>query len=132
MQFKHFLLNLLQSLDKTIKIDEAYPYPMLLIRFIAREKGLAGSDNMEQAKIEEILETLAALENDGMSHMDFIDHLDKILSDMERQLVVNGGEFMVGQKMSMADLGVFVVLNQMKARSRANFPYLNALYIKLY
>ena len=126
MQFTHTLLDLLKSFGKNSQIDLVHP--MTLIRYIAREKGLAGSDNLEQAKIEEILETLAELENDGKSHMEFIAHMDKILFDMEKKLESNGGDFMVGHKMSMADMGVYVVLDQMTVRLRANYPYLSALY----
>ena len=88
----HFLLKLLQSFcEKNNKIDLAYP--VTHIRYIARMKGLAGSDDMEQAKIDDILETLAELEKHGLPHMEFIARLNKILNDLEKQLVVNGGDF---------------------------------------
>ena len=61
---------------------------------------------LEQAKIDDVLETLAELEKNGMPHMPFVARLNKILNDMEKQLVANGGHFMVGHKMSIADIGV--------------------------
>ena len=122
-----FLLNCLQSFcDKNNHVD--LDYPATQIRYIARMKGLAGSDNMEQAKIDDILETLAELEKDGMLHIEFVARLNKILNDMEKQLVANGGHFMVGPKMSIADIGVYVVLDQMSDRARAMYPHLKALY----
>ena len=71
---------------------------------------------MEKAKIDDILETLAELEKDGMLHMEFVTRLNKILNDMEKQLMANGGHFMVGHNMSIADIGVYVVLDQMSDR----------------
>ena len=122
-----FLLKLLQSLDvKNSQIDIAYPTTQ--IRYIARKKGLAGSDDMEQAKIEDVLETLAELEKKGVPHMEFIARLNKILNCMEKQLMANGGHFMVGHIMSIADIGVYVVLDQMSDRVRAMYPHLKALY----
>ena len=122
-----FLLKFLLSFDvKNSQID--FAYPTTKIRYIARKKGLAGSDDMEQAKIDDILETLAELEKNGLSHMEFVARLNKILNDMEKQLVANGGAFMVGHNMSIADIGIYVVLDQMNERTRAMYPYLSALY----
>ena len=122
-----FLLNCLQSFcDKSNPVEFAYPATQ--IRYIARMKGLAGSDNMEKAKIDDILETLAEVEKDGMLHMEFVARLNKILNDMEKQLMANGGHFMVGHNMSIADIGVYVVLDQMSDRVRAMYPHLKALY----
>ena len=127
VNFFHFLLKFLLSFcDKNNQIDLAYPTTK--IRYIARKKGLAGSDDMEQAKIDDILETLAELEKNGMPHMEFVARLNKILNDMEKQLVANGGHFMVGQNMSVADIGVYVVLDQISDRARAMYPHLKALY----
>ena len=83
---------------------------------------------MEQAKIDDILETLAELEKNGLPHMEFVGRLNKILNDMEKQLVANGGAFMVGHNMSIADIGVYVVLDQMSDRARAMYPHLKVLY----
>ena len=124
-----FLLKLLQLIAFVVKnsqIDLAYPAKQ--IRYIARKKGLAGSDDMEQAKIDDILETLAELEKNGLPHMEFVGRLNKILNDMEKQLVANGGAFMVGHNMSIADIGVYVVLDQMSDRARAMYPHLKVLY----
>ena len=122
-----FSIKLFKSFcDKNKHVD--LDYPATQIRYIARMKGLAGSDNMEQAKIDDILETLAELEKDGMLHMEFVARLNKILNDMEKQLVANGGHFMVGHNMSIADIGVYVVMDQMSDRARAMYPHLKALY----
>ena len=40
---------------------------------------------------------------------------------MEKQLVANGGYFMVGHKFSMADIGVSMVLDQMSSIVNENF-----------
>ena len=122
-----FSIKLFKSFcDKNNHVD--LDYPATQIRYIARMKGLAGSDNMEQAKIDDILETLAELEKDGMLHMEFVARLNKILNDMEKQLVANGGHFMVGHNMSNADIGMYVVLDQINERARAMYPHLSALY----
>ena len=48
INFFNFLLKLLQSFsDKNNHVDLVYPSTQ--IRYIARMKGLAGSDDMEQA-----------------------------------------------------------------------------------
>ena len=127
MNVLNFLLALLQSNhNKNNHIHLAYPATK--IRYIARLKGLAGLDDKEQAEIDDILETLSELERDGMPHMEFVALLNKILNDMEKQLVANGGDFLVGHQMSIADIGVFVVLNQLSKGTRAIFPHLSALH----
>ena len=124
-----FRLKLLQSFAFVVKNNQIdLIYPVTSIRHIARMKGLAGSDDMEQAKIDDILETLAELEKHGLPHMEFIARLNKILNDMEKQLVANGGHFLVGHNMSIADIGVYVVLDQMSDRARAMYPHLKVLY----
>ena len=125
--FFDFLLKFLLSFDvKNSQIDLAYPKTK--IRYIARKKGLAGSDDMEQAKIDDILETLAELEKNGLPNMEFVGRLNKILNDMEKQLVANWGAYLVGYNMSIADIGIYVVLDQMNERTRTMYPYLSALY----
>ena len=127
--FNNSLLEVLKSLGvKNSQIDLAYLYPATKIRYYAKMKRLAGSDDMEQAKIEDVLETLAELEKKGVPHMEFIARLNKILNCMEKQLMANGGHFMVGHNMSIADIGVYVVLDQMSDRARAMYPHLKALY----
>ena len=53
---------------------------------------------------------------------------------MEKQLVANGGDFLGGNEMNFANIGVFVVLDQLSKRARSLYCHLSALHdsISLY
>merc|ERR1711992_205043 len=84
-----------------------------ITRFVAREVGIAGKNNMEKFK----------------------GKLDNFIKNMEKLLDENGGEWMVGKGFTWADLYVAVVLNHWTKRcTKMDFesPKLAALSKKVY
>jgi glutathione S-transferase len=100
------------------------PQSMAIARYIARETGLAGSDNLESAKIDAVVDTQEDInelfyskvfhENDGTKKLEelqkflnetlvkHVEHLGKL-----KKAYSQNDKYFVGNKLSWADLFVF-------------------------
>merc|ERR1712061_425392 len=97
-----------------------------ITRFVAREVGIAGKNNMEMAQCDLIAEFCSDMTEAALSihpffmaknatkenRAKFKGKLDNFIKTMEKLLFENGGEWMVGKGFTWADLYVAVVLNQ--------------------
>ena len=90
---------------------------MAIARFIAREVGLAGRNNMEGAQIDEIIDAINDMANAGAKAFFSKDEaamkkhatetIPAGLANIEKRLESRGGQFLVGNAFSWADLHVF-------------------------
>ena len=90
---------------------------MAVARFLAREVGLAGRDNMEAAQIDEIIDAVNDLLSAGAQVFFSKDEAAKKkyatetvpagLANIEARLECRGGQFLVGNAFSWADLHLF-------------------------
>ena len=90
---------------------------MAVARFIARQVGLAGRNDMEAAQIDEIIDAINDLLNASAKVFFSKDEAEKKkfatetipagLANIEARLVSRGGQFLVGNAFSWADLHVF-------------------------
>merc|ERR1719232_1961473 len=85
---------------------------MACARFIAREVGLAGKNSMEQAQVDEIVDIIQDVT------------LPTNLGMLEKKLISRGGQFMVGNALSWADLHVFWYLGDLDNSAISKFPKL--------
>ena len=107
---------------------------MACARFIAREVGLAGKNSMEQAQVDEIVDIIQDLYNawlkfflakDQAALKNFHDvTLPTNLGMLEKKLISRGGQFMVGNALSWADLHVFWYLGDLDNSAISKFPKL--------
>ncbi|XP_071144302.1 glutathione S-transferase-like [Mytilus edulis] len=97
-----------------------------IARFIAREFGLYGTDNMESSKCDVIFETYndvftelikAFFEQDEAKKAEYgkklnTEVLPKFFVFMTKLLKENGGKFLVGSKLSLADIAFFDMVDK--------------------
>ena len=102
------------------------PQSMSIARFLARQFNLAGKDNLEQAQVEAVADTAIDLlnkvgpiiwyqqepEKTAALKQFFANDLPKHLQNLETlaKAYSNGGSFFVGNHLTMADLCVYDVL----------------------
>ncbi|CAF1468381.1 unnamed protein product [Adineta ricciae] len=102
------------------------PQSMAIARFLSKQFQLAGKDNLEQAKVDAIVDTSIDLATKYIPiHMQqdeskkkeelnkfFADELPKHLKNFETlgKLYSNGGQFFVGNYLTFADLEVYDML----------------------
>ncbi|CAF1407822.1 unnamed protein product [Adineta ricciae] len=102
------------------------PQSMAIARFLSKQFQLAGKDNLEQAKVDAIVDTSIDLatkyipihmQQDGSKKKEelnkfFADELPKHLKNLETlgKLYSNGGQFFVGNYLTFADLEVYDML----------------------
>ncbi|XP_072044011.1 hematopoietic prostaglandin D synthase-like [Amphiura filiformis] len=99
-----------------------------IARYVARELKLAGDNNLEMAQCEQVLETFVDITTD-MSPMfvekdevkkaemkkSIYEEKTKIkLKYIENMLAANGGEFFVGKKCTIADLGLMNIVDRIQ------------------
>ena len=90
---------------------------MAIARFLAKEVGLAGRNNLEAAQVDEIVDAVndifqarlnAIFSNDDSQMKKYeTETLPAGLTNIERILQSRGGQFMVGNALSWADLRLF-------------------------
>ncbi|CAF0980901.1 unnamed protein product [Adineta steineri] len=119
------------------------PQSITVARFLAKQFQLAGKDNLEQAKVDAVVDTIADLivkysparwEPDETKKKEllkkfFAEDLDKHLQDLDvlRKLYGDGGPFFVGNHLTLADLYFYNTgqnLLQMDENSLNNYPWL--------
>ena len=96
-------------------------HPNLFCRFLAAEFGLKGKNNLESAHIDEIVDTIEDVinvaikthfETDPAKKAETIAQLNKstilpMLANIEKRLASRGGQFLVGNALSLADIHLF-------------------------
>ena len=90
---------------------------MAIARFIAREVGLAGSNVIERAQVDEIVDSVNEMLEVGAKAIFSKDEelvkkyygetLPKSLSQLERRLIGRGGQYFVGNTISWADIQLY-------------------------
>ena len=90
---------------------------MAIARFIAREVGLAGRNNLEAAQIDEIIDAINDMINTGAKAFFAKDEaamkkhatetIPAGLGNIEKRLEARGGQFLSGNAFSWADLHLF-------------------------
>ncbi|XP_072014440.1 S-crystallin SL11-like [Amphiura filiformis] len=97
-----------------------------IARYVAREFNLAGDNNLEMAQCDQVLETLVDISNDAApigSEKDetkkaelkksiFEEKVKAKLQYLDNFLAANGGEFFVGKKFTLADVGALFRLDR--------------------
>merc|ERR1712130_696619 len=107
--------------------DQVICQSMACARFIAREVGLAGNNNMESAQVDEIIDVIQDLINAGMKkHAEVT--VPTALGQLETKLTSRGGQFFVGNNFSWADLHTFMYVSDLPDKSvLKNFPKIGNL-----
>merc|ERR1711963_290456 len=104
---------------------EVVAQSMACARFLAREFNLAGRNSMEMAQVDEIVDVIQDLLNTWYSLYHAKD------SEGQKKFVSRGGQFMVGNAFSWADLHLFFYVTDMKLMSGkdidASFPKIKNL-----
>merc|ERR1711936_574670 len=111
---------------------------MAVARFLAREVGLAGRDNMKAAQIDEIIDAVNDLLSAGAQVFFSKDEAAKKkyatetvpagLANIEARLECRGGQFLVGNAFSWADLHVFDFCFTLPSKSCLDkFPKIKSL-----
>merc|ERR1712079_287292 len=120
---------------------EVVAQSMACARFLAREFNLAGRNSMEMAQVDEIVDVIQDLLNtwyslyhakDSEGQKKFLEaNIPTSMSQIEKKLVSRGGQFMVGNAFSWADLHLFFYVTDMKLMSGkdvdASFPKIKNL-----
>ena len=120
---------------------EVVAQSMACARFLAREFNLAGRNSMEMAQVDEIVDVIQDLLNtwyslyhakDSAGQKKFLEtNIPTSMSQIEKKLVSRGGQFMVGNAFSWADLHLFFYVTDMKLMSGkdvdASFPKIKNL-----
>ena len=97
-------------------------------RFLAREFGLVGDNNIEAAQVDEIIYALQDALNAGYYALFEEDEerkkkmkethenvtIPRVLTQIENRLKKRGGEFLVGDKLSWADLQTFFFCSELE------------------
>ena len=92
-----------------------------MLRFLAAEFGLKGKNNLESAQIDEVVDTIEDVinvtikthfETDAAKKKETIGQLNKstvlpMLANIEKRLSSRGGQFLVGNALSLADIHLF-------------------------
>lgn len=122
---------------------------MAIIRYLAREFNLAGSNNLEMAKAESVLETIVEMQGEmkplyfekdeakkaEMKKKIYEDVIKPKMQILENMLIANGGEVFVGKTITVADIMVFSAADSMQSFLSVNvlegFPKLTVLKQKV-
>merc|ERR1712050_203080 len=94
---------------------------MTITRFLAAQFGLKGKNNLESAQIDEVVDTIEDVigvaikthfETDQVKKAETIAKLNEsailpMLANIEKRLVSRGGQFLVGNALSLADIHLF-------------------------
>ena len=92
-----------------------------LFRFLAAQFGLKGKNNLESALIDEVVDTIEDVinvtikthfETDPVKKAETVSQLNEsavlpMLANIEKRLVSRGGQFLVGNALSLADIHLF-------------------------
>merc|ERR1711915_292409 len=108
-----------------LEIDgEVIGQSMACARFLARKYNLAGQTSMEMAQVDEIVDVIQDLLNawyslyhtkDAAGQQKFLEtNVPMSMSQIEKKLVSRGGQFLVGNSFSRADLHLFFFVTDMK------------------
>merc|ERR1711942_357268 len=107
--------------------DQVICQSMACARFIAREVGLAGNNNMESAQVDEIIDVIQDLINAGVKLFFAKDEaglkkhaevtVPTALGQLETKLTSRGGQFFVGNNFSWADLHTFMYVSDLPDKS---------------
>ena len=95
---------------------------MACARFVAKEVGLVGKTNLEQAQVDEIVDVVQDLINSyytlyyakdeaGLKNYSEVT-LITVLGQLEKKLESRGGEYFVGNSLTWADTHVFMYLSE--------------------
>ena len=120
---------------------EVIAQSMSCARFLAREFNLAGRTSMEMAQVDEIIDVIQDLLNawyslyhakDTAGQKKFLEtNIPTGMGQLEKKLESRGGQFMVGNAFSWADLHLFFYVTDMKLMAAkavdANFPKIQNL-----
>merc|ERR1712066_1009113 len=115
---------------------EVIAQSMACARFLAREFNLAGRTSMEMAQVDEIIDVIQDLLNawyslyhakDSAGQQKFLEtNIPTTMGQLEKKLESRGGQFMVGNAFSWADLHIFFYVTDMKLMAgkavETNFP----------
>jgi len=110
-------------------------------RFLARQFGLAGRNNLEMAQVDEIVDVIQDLLNAWYSlyhakdtagqQKHLVTAVPTGMAQLEKKLESRGGQFMVGNIFSWADLHLFFYVNDMQLMTGktvdAEFPKIKNL-----
>merc|ERR1712098_349524 len=118
--------------------DQVICQSMACARFIAREVGLAGNNNMESAQVDEIIDVIQDLINAGVKLFFAKDEagmkkhaevtVPTVLGQLETKLTKRGGQFFVGNNFSWADLRTFMYVSDLPDKSvLKSFPKIGNL-----
>ncbi|VDH97631.1 prostaglandin-H2 D-isomerase / glutathione transferase [Mytilus galloprovincialis] len=102
------------------------PQTGAIIRHLAREFGLYGKNNMENTMVDVIIETIDEVraefvkwvkEEDATKKAEISKKLKeevfpKFITFVEKMLLVNGGQYLVGNEVTLADVAVFDVISR--------------------
>jgi len=94
---------------------------MAITRFLAAQFGLKGKNNLESAQVDEVVDTIEDVigvtikthfETDPVKKAETIAALNTstvlpMLTNIEKRLVSRGGQFLVGNALSLADIHLF-------------------------
>merc|ERR1739848_304847 len=97
---------------------EVIAQSMAIVRFLAAEFGLKGKSNLESAQIDEVVDTIedainvtikTHFESDPKAKAALVAKVNKetvlpMLANIEKRLAGRGGQFLVGNALSLADL----------------------------
>ena len=96
-------------------------YTVFFQRFLAAQFGLKGKNNLESAQVDEVVDTIEDVigvtikthfETDPVKKAETIAALNTstvlpMLTNIEKRLVSRGGQFLVGNALSLADIHLF-------------------------
>merc|ERR1711892_48356 len=93
-------------------------------RYLAREFGLVGKNNLESAQADEIMDVVTDLVNEGTrakfandepaSKKHTEETIPRSLANIEKVLVARGGQYLVGGALTWADIALFNYVNAYK------------------
>merc|ERR1712173_108412 len=120
---------------------EVIAQSMACSRFLAREFNLAGRTSMEMAQVDEIIDVIQDLLNawyslfhakDSAGQQKFLEtNIPTSMAQLEKKLESRGGQYMVGNMFSWADLHLFFYVTDMKLMAgkavETNFPKIGNL-----
>eukprot|EP00090_Calanus_glacialis_P019540 TRINITY_DN2_c0_g1_i2.p1 TRINITY_DN2_c0_g1~~TRINITY_DN2_c0_g1_i2.p1 ORF type:complete len:207 (-),score=77.50 TRINITY_DN2_c0_g1_i2:109-729(-) len=100
---------------------EVIAQSMAITRFLAAQFGLKGKNNLESALIDEVVDTIEDVinvtikthfETDPVKKAETVSQLNEstilpMLVNIEKRLVSRGGQFLVGNALSLADIHLF-------------------------
>ncbi|VDI50958.1 prostaglandin-H2 D-isomerase / glutathione transferase [Mytilus galloprovincialis] len=110
--------------------DKQIPQSMAIARYLARDLDLYGKNNVENTKCDVVIECINDVitetvklffEQDETKKPDIEKNLMEVvyprfLSHLEKMLNENSGEWLVGDKLSVADLAFFDLMNRLTAK----------------